>query len=57
MSKVLNTPFGKLLVKVNSKEQEYNYSESNKSYEGKSATVYSINYDLSDLKIGDKIII
>ena len=57
MSKVLNTPFGKLLIKVNGKEQEYNYSESSKSYEGKSEMVYSINYDLSNLKIGDKIII
>ena len=47
MSKVLNTPFGKLLIKVNGKEQEYNYSESSKSYEGKSEMVYSINYDLS----------
>lgn len=57
MSKVLNTPFGKLLIKINGKEQVYNYSESSKSYWGKSETVYSINYDLSNLKIGDKIII
>lgn len=55
MSKILNTPFGNLIIKVNNEIQEYDYNGSNKFYDGKTSKIYSINFDLSNLKIGDKI--